>query len=44
MRCNNRHDLLQPSFTFENFNIFGGLYTTKSNIYDEAFIGKIVSR
>ena len=26
------------------FNIFGGLYTTLLNIYDGAFIAKIVSR
>ena len=25
------------------FNVFGGLYITQSNIYDEAFIAKIVS-
>ena len=37
-RCNNRDDLLH------NFNIFGGLYITQSNIYDTAFIAKIVNR
>ena len=30
--------------SLENFNFFGGLYITQSNIYDEAFIAKIVSR
>ena len=39
-RYNNRDDLLQ----FQSFNIFGGLYITQSNIYDGAFIVKIVSR
>ena len=29
---------------FENFNISGGLYVTQLNIYDGAFIVKIVSR
>ena len=29
--------------SLENFNFFGGLYITQSNIYDEAFIAKIVS-
>ena len=42
MRCNNHDDLLQVSFT--SLNIFGGLYITQSNIYDRAFIAKIVSR
>ena len=48
MSYNNRDDLPQhhapTSHFFENFNIFGGLYITQSNIYDEAFIAKIVSR
>ena len=39
MHYNDRDDLLQLSF-----NIFGGLYITQSNIYDGAFIAKIVSR
>ena len=43
MRFNNRDDLL-TELHFENFNIFGGPYVTQSNIYDEAFITKIVSR
>ena len=34
MHCKNR----------ENFNIFGGLYITQTNIYDGAFILNIVSR
>ena len=42
MHFNNRDDLLQPSFTFK-FQIFGGLHITQSNIYDEAFIAKIVN-
>ena len=29
---------------FQNFNIFGGLYITQSNIVDGAAIAKIVSR
>ena len=29
---------------FETFNISGGLYITQLNIYDWAFIAKIVSR
>ena len=37
---NNRHDLLHP----QNFNIFGDLYITQSNIYDGAFNAKIVTR
>ena len=37
--CNNRNDLLHLSFT-----IFGGLYIANLNIYDEAFIVRIVSR
>ena len=41
MRGNNRCDMLQ--LRFENFNIFGGLYITQSNVYDGAFIAKIVS-
>ena len=44
MRCNNRNDLLQLSFTLKISKIFGGLYITQSNIYDGAFIAKIVSR
>ena len=43
MSCNDRDDLLHLVH-FENFNIFGGLYITQSNIYDEAFIPKTVSR
>ena len=42
MRCNNRDDLLHL-LHFEKFNISGGLYITQLNIYDGAFIGKIVS-
>ena len=46
MRYNNRDDLLQLKLHFENFNIFGGLYSfiTQSNIHDGVFIAKIVSR
>ena len=33
-----------PELHFENFNIFGDLYITQSNIYDGAFNAKIVSR
>ena len=31
-----------PQLHFENFNIFGGLHITQSNIYDGAFIAKTV--
>ena len=40
-RCNNRNDLL---LDFKNVSVFGGLYITQSNIYDAAFIMKMVSR
>ena len=40
MRCNNRDDLLQISFTLK-ISIFS---EAQSNIYDGAFIAKIVSR
>ena len=43
MRCNDCDDLLKLSFTLE-ISVFGGLYITQSNIYDGAFIAKIVSR
>ena len=43
MRCNNGDDLLKLSFTLE-ISVFGGLYKTQSNIYDGAFIAKIVRR
>ena len=43
-RCNNCNDLLHLSFLFENFNIFGGLYIIQLDIYDRAFLRKIVSR
>ena len=43
MRCNDRDDLLQLSFTLK-ISIFGGLYITQSNICNEAFMAKIVSR
>ena len=42
MRCNKRNDFL-PILHFEKFNISGGLYITQLNIYDGAFIAKIVS-
>ena len=42
MRCNNCDDFLHLVLLWE-FNIFGGLYITQSNICDEAFIAKIVS-
>ena len=42
MRRNNRADFLHLVLLWE-FNIFRGLYITQSNIYDEAFIAKIVS-
>ena len=29
---------------FDNFNIFGGLQLNQSNIYDGAFVAKIVNR
>ena len=38
-RCNNRHDLLQLRPIYN-----GDLYITQSNIYDGAFIAKIVNR
>ena len=41
MLCNNHDNVFQ--FRFENFNIFGGLYITKSSICDGAFIAKIVN-
>ena len=39
MRCNNRDDLLQLSFTFRR-----PIFITQLNIYDGAFIAKIVTR
>ena len=39
MCCNNHEDLLELG----NFNIFGDLYITQSNIYDGTFIAKIVT-
>ena len=42
---NNRdHYFAPPSLHFDNFNIFGGLYITQSNICDGSFIVDIVSR
>ena len=40
-RSNNRDNLLQLSL---NFNIFRGPYITQSNIYDGAYIAKMLSR
>ena len=34
--------LAPPLLHFENLNIFKGLYITQLNIYDGAFIAKIV--
>ena len=49
MRCNNCDDLLQLSFTlkistFSEAYIYIYIYITQSNIYDGAFIAKIVGR
>ena len=41
MHCNNHDDLLQ--LHFKNVNVFSALYITLSNIYDGAFIEKIVT-
>ena len=43
MRCNNRDDLFPLRFKSKIFYIFGGIYTTQSDICDAAFIAKIVS-
>ena len=44
MRCNNRDNLLQLSFSFQ-ISIFSEAYSyiTQSDIYDGAFVAKIVS-
>ena len=44
MPCNNRDDLLKLSFTLEISIFSGAYYITQSNIYDEDFIAKTVSR
>ena len=41
MRCNIRDNLVQLSFFLKTF---GDLYITQSNIYDGAFLTKIVNR
>ena len=41
---NNSNDLLHLQVHVENFNIFGSLYITQSNICDGVFIAKRVSR
>ena len=43
MRCDNRDDLLHPRFSSKTLFFFWGLCITQSNIYDEAFIAKIVN-
>ena len=43
MRCNNRDNLLQLSFSLKISIFFRGLCITQSNIYDGAFFAKIVS-
>ena len=44
MRYNNLDDFLQLSFTLKISMFFESLYLPQSNIYDEAFIAKIVIR
>ena len=44
MRYNNLDDLLQLSFTLKISIFFESLYLPQSNIYDGAFIAKIVIR
>ena len=41
MRCKNRDDSLRLSFTLKISIFSGGLYITRSKIYDGAYIAKI---